>query len=154
MKRINLNPKYVQRIISSYIICTLLGAGLVIWFHHEQSGLLAMKENQRLKNEAEQIVVSSLAYELIMATDKKEITEEAIKDKLMKYISGKVLTIVAIEESENKKRNILAVEVVGDLREYFTVAEEISADNPQLKIEPKQLNKQNNQLHIQFTISS
>lgn len=89
-----------------------------------------------------------------MATDKKEITEEAIKDKLMKYISGKVLTIVAIEESENKKRNILAVEVVGDLREYFTVAEEISADNPQLKIEPKQLNKQNNQLHIQFTISS
>lgn len=89
-----------------------------------------------------------------MATDKKEITEEAIKDKLMKYISGKALTIVAIEESENKKRNILAVEVVGDLREYFTVAEEISADNPQLKIEPKQLNKQNNQLHIQFTISS
>ena len=39
--------------------------------------------------------MSSQAYEMIMATDKKEITEEALKDKLMKYLSGKALTITS-----------------------------------------------------------
>lgn len=91
---------------------------------------------------------------MIMATDKKEITEEALKDKLMKYLSGKALTITAMEETENKKGKSLSVEVTGNLRDYFTLVEELNGDSPELQIEPKQLNKQNNQLHIQFDIIS
>lgn len=91
------------------MVLTLLGVGIVLWFHQERNDLLAIQEQQTLQNEADQVVVSSQAYEMIMATDKKEITEEALKDKLMKYLSGKALTITAMEEAENKKRRIRRV---------------------------------------------
>lgn len=136
------------------MVLTVLGAAIVLWFHQERSDLLAIQEQQTLQNEADQVVVSSQAYEMIMATDKKEITEEALKDKLMKYLSGKALTITAMEETENKKGKSLSVEVTGNLRDYFTLVEELNGDSPELQIEPKQLNKQNNQLHIQFDIIS
>ena len=94
------------------MVLTVLGAGIVLWFHQERSDLLAIQEQQTLQNEADQVVVSSQAYEMIM------------------------------------------VEVTGNLRDYFTLVEELNGDSPELQIEPKQLNKQNNQLHIQFDIIS
>ena len=154
LKRLNLNPKRIHQIVGSYMVLTVLGAGIVLWFHQERSDLLAIQEQQTLQNEADQVVVSSQAYEMIMATDKKEITEEALKDILMKYLSGKALTITAMEETENKKGKSLSVEVTGNLRDYFTLVEELNGDSHELQIEPKQLNKQNNQLHIQFDIIS
>lgn len=135
-------------------MCTLLGVGTVFLLYHEQAKLLDIKEQQVLQSEAEEVVISSAAYKMIMATDKNEVTEETLKDKLIKYLTGKALTITAMEELETKKGKGLLVEVAGNLRDYFTLVEELNGDNPELQIEPKQLNKQNNQLHIQFMITS
>lgn len=154
MKRLNLNPKIIYKIIGGYLLCTLLGVGTVFLLYHEQAKLLDIKEQQVLQSEAEEVVISSAAYKMIMATDKNEVTEETLKDKLIKYLTGKALTITAMEELETKKGKGLLVEVAGNLRDYFTLVEELNGDNPELQIEPKQLNKQNNQLHIQFMITS
>ena len=49
LKRLNLNPKRIHQIVGSYMVLTVLGAGIVLWFHQERSDLLAIQEQQTYK---------------------------------------------------------------------------------------------------------
>ncbi|SUP41865.1 Uncharacterised protein [Veillonella criceti] len=152
MARVTLPRKLIIRLISSYCIITVLGAGVALWLHTEKDGLLAKQAQQQLQNEGESVVVASPSYELIMSMDSNTLKESHLKDRLMQMISGKALTIVAMEEEETKQGSQLNVEVSGTLQDYFTFTEELSEAYPKFVIEPQQLKKDNGQLHILFSI--
>lgn len=152
MARVMLPRKLIIRLISSYCLITVLGAGVALWLHTEKAGLLAKQAQQQLQNEGESVVVASPSYELIMSMDSNTLKESHLKDRLMQMISGKALTIVAMEEEETKQGSQLNVEVSGTLQDYFTFTEELSEAYPKFVIEPQQLKKDNGQLHILFSI--
>ena len=152
MARVGVSRKLLIKLVTSYCIITLLGASIALWLHTERDVLWAEQERQELQNNGEAVVVASPAYTLITATASEDTGESHLKDILVQVVAGKALTIVAMEEQSSKEGSMLNVEVCGKLQEYFMLITELAERHPNWCITPKQVKKENGQLHISFTV--